>query len=335
MIGIQPRIGGVAPKTLKDVLNNLADRAQPLATDTPRLKTVMGHGKSELKLLDHEKLIKPNWNLRNGVEWVISNCDALEGMKRLPDNLVDCVVTSPPYYWQRDYDVDGQTGHEDTVQAYVDSLVTVFHETRRVLKPRGTLFLNLGDTYYSGKGQPKSGDPKQIWRSFARRKYRAVDRPGFGLPQKSLIGVPWRVALALQADGWVLRSAVVWRKPKGLAEPSVRDRPWTTTEMIFIFSKSSKYYFDREGLEGQEDVWDIPAPNGDRRFRHAAPFPEALVSRCLAVGCPPKGVVLDPYAGSGTTLVVAADRGCPSIGIELSPLYVNLARQRLIHINPR
>lgn len=328
-------MGRVKAETLKDVLQNLTEHAPPAPADKPRLKSLKGRAKHKLKLIDPDTLKNPKWNLRNGAEWVISNDDALEGVKRLPDGFIDCVVTSPPYYWQRDYEVEGQTGHEDTVQAYVDTLVAVFGEVRRVLKRRGTLFLNLGDTYYSGNGQPRGGDPKQIWRSFARRKYRAVDRPGFGLPQKSLIGVPWRVALALQTDGWVLRSAVVWRKPKGLAEPSVKDRPWTTTETVFILTKSGKYYFDREGLEGQEDVWDIPAPNADWRFRHAAPFPEALVNRCLAVGCSPKGVVLDPYAGSGTTLVAAADRGSPCIGIELSPHYVNLARQRLNHIKPR
>lgn len=301
----------------------------------PRLKSVRGRQEAEFKLIDPDTLTKAKWGHRNDAPWIISNDDALAGVSRLPDNLVDCVVTSPPYYWQRDYDVEGQTGHEDTVEAYVETLTSVFKQVRRVLKPAGTAFFVLGDTYYSGKGQPRGGDPKQVWRSFARKKYRAVDRPGFGLPQKSLIGIPWRVALALQADGWVLRSSVIWRKPKGLAEPSVRDRPWTTTETIFILTKAGKYHFDRSGLGGDEDVWDIPAPNADRRFRHAAPFPEALVNRCLAAGCPKKGVVLDPYAGSGTTLLVAADRGLPSIGIELSPHYVNLARQRLNQMKPR
>lgn len=226
--------------------------------------------------------------------------------------------------------MDGQTGQEDTLEAYVKTLTAVFRQVRRVLKPTGTIFVVLGDTYYSGRGQPKGGDPKQIWRGVARQKYRAVDRPGFGVPKKSLLGVPWRVALALQADGWTLRSSVVWRKVKPLAEPSVRDRPWTTIETIFILTKTGRYHFDRKGLEGQEDVWDISATSANRRYRHAAPFPEALVERCLAVGCPSGGVVLDPYAGSGTTLLVAADRGMPAVGIELNPKYVIRSRQRLI-----
>lgn len=324
-----------AETTIKNVQEAMAELVALAPESPPRLTSVRGRGKPEFKLFPAETLKDAKWGVRNGTQWIIGNDDARAGVSALKDGLIDCVVTSPPYYWQRDYDVDGQTGQEDTVEAYVQSLAAVFSEVKKKLKPRGTIFLNIGDTYYSGKGQPKGGDPKQVWRSVSRRKYRAVDKPGFGLPQKSLIGVPWRVAFALQADGWVLRSAVVWRKPKGLAEPSVKDRPWTTTEMVFILSKSGQYYFDRAGLEGQEDVWDIQAPNGSRRYRHAAPFPEALVQRCLAVGCPPKGIVLDPFAGSGTTLMVAADRGSPSIGIELSPHYVKLARQRLNHIGPR
>lgn len=298
--------------------------------DPKQLEVLAGEHAADFTLLPPETLAKTAYGYRNKIPWIISNDDALAAVSRLPSQSVDCVVTSPPYYWQRDYGVDGQTGHEETVEDYVDTIASVFRQVHRALKKTGTIFLVLGDTYYSGRGRPKGGDPKQIWRGIARAKYRAVDRPGLGLGRKSLLGVPWRVALALQADGWVLRSAVVWRKPKSLAEPSVRDRPWTTTETVLILSRESKYYFDRRGLGGQEDVWDIPAPNALPRYRHAAPFPEALVTRCLAAGCTPGGVVLDPYAGSGTTLSVAAELGLPSIGIELNPEYCKLARQRLI-----
>lgn len=317
--------------TIKDVLHAVRDRTAKEAAVEPCFKSLEGQQESEFKLLPPDTLKDAKYGYYGGeVPWIISNDDALAGAKRLPENFIDCVVTSPPYYWQRDYDVDGQTGQEDTIEEYIATLVAVFREVRRTLKPTGTAFIVLGDTYYSGKGQPQGGDPKQVWRGVARKKYRAVDRPGFGLPKKSLLGIPWRVALALQADGWVLRSSVIWRKPKPLAEPSVKDRPWTTTETIFILSKTGKYYFNRKGLDGQEDVWDIPAPNALRRYRHAAPFPEALVNRCLTAGCPKKGVVLDPYAGSGTTLAVAAVQGLSSVGIELNPHYLTLARQRLI-----
>jgi DNA modification methylase len=297
----------------------------------PRLKEFDGREQAEFKLIDPTTLLNPSYGYAQGkVPWLISNDNALAGVSRLPAGFVDCTVTSPPYYWQRDYGVEGQTGHEETLEAYVEALVSVFRQVRRVLKPSGTVFLVLGDTYYSGKGQPKGGDPKQAWRGVSRQKYRPVDRPGFGYPKKSLLGVPWRVALALQADGWIIRSAVVWRKPKALAEPSVRDRPWTTTETIFVLTKTGRYHFDRAALRGQEDVWEIPATSAARRYKHAAPFPEALVERCLAAGCPKRGVVLDPYVGSGTTLVAAAKRKLPSIGFELNPRYWTLARQRLI-----
>jgi DNA modification methylase len=294
------------------------------------LTPLAGDEQRQFPLIDPALLERARFGYRQGVPWIVGNQDALGGLQAIPEKSIDCVVTSPPYYWQREYGVEGQTGQEDTVEEYVAKLVAVFAEVRRLLKPRGTVFLVIGDTYYSGKGQPKGGDRKQVWRGVARDKYRAVDKPGFGVPKKSLLGIPWRVALALQADGWTLRSAVIWVKPKTLAEPSVRDRPRTTSETVFILAKGRDYHFDRGGLAGEEDVWHIPAPPGSKRFRHAAPFPEALVERCLAAGCPADGIVLDPYAGSGTTLAVAARRGHPSIGIELNPQYCKLVAERLI-----
>ncbi|NNU50443.1 site-specific DNA-methyltransferase [Rhizobium sp. WYCCWR 11279] len=317
-----------------DVLRSLFEK-NDASDGRSRLKSITGRQEVDFSLIDPTTLVDARYGHSKTTPWIVSNDDALSGVGRLPDNFIDCIVTSPPYYWQRDYGVEGQTGQEDTIDAYVEALRSVFSEALRVLKPSGTAFVVLGDTYYSGKGQPRGGDPKQTWRGVARQKYRAVDRPGFGVPKKSLLGVPWRVALALQNSGWVLRSCVIWRKTKPLAEPSVRDRPWTTTETIFILTKTGRYYFDRGGLAGQEDVWDIPARNALKRYRHAAPFPEALVERCLAAGCPNGGVVLDPYAGSGTTLAVAASRGLPSVGIELNPKYVTLARQRLTHLDSR
>lgn len=266
---------------------------------------------------------------RARVPWALVCGDAEARLKDLPDNCVDCAVSSPPYYWQRDYHVAGQSGHEDSIDDYVLNLMQAFREVRRVLKPKGLLFLNLGDTYYSGKGRSQGKDSKQRWRSVSRAKYRAVDRPGLGLPKKSLIGIPWRVALALQADGWIIRSAVRWHKPKSLAEPNAVDRPWGSSETIFIMAKSRRYYFKRRGLKGEEDVWTIMTRSSKRKYRHAAPFPEQLVERCLACGCRPRGVVLDPYVGSGTTAKVALDRGCAAIGIDLNAKYLRMAAERI------
>jgi DNA modification methylase len=262
-----------------------------------------------------------HFGTRNRKRWALLEGDAKEALHVLP--------TSPPYYWQRDYEVKGQSGQENTVVEYVDNLRLVFREVRRVLKPRGLLFLNLGDTYYSGKGRPQGKDRKQVWRNISRDKYRAVDRPGLGIPKKSLIGIPWRVALALQEDGWIIRSAVRWHKPKSLAEPSAFDRPWGSSETVFILAKSRQYFFNRKRLDGEEDVWTINAPNTNAKYRHAAPFPEALVERCLACGCRRGGVVLDPYVGSGTTVKVALDRGFSAIGIDLNRKYLEIAALRV------
>lgn len=281
-----------------------------------------------------EQLEAEHSGVRGGVPWALIRGDALESLQRLPSDTADCAVTSPPYYWQREYNVDGQMGQEDTVDEYVIGMQRVFAEVKRVLKPKGLLFLNLGDTYYSGKGQPVGRDRKQVWRNVARKKYRAVDRPGLGFPKKSLIGIPWRVALALQSDGWIIRSAVRWHKPKGLAEPSATDRPWNASETVFILAKSRNYYFNRAGLEGEEDIWNIAARPSKKEYRHAAPFPEPLVERCLACGCKRNGLVLDPFIGSGTTAKVALDRGSSTIGIDLNPAYLDIAATRIRSTRP-
>lgn len=294
--------------------------------DAPRRKQTKAHS----PLLPKSFRANHWFGHRKGRTWTVVHSDALKALRQLPSDSVNCVITSPPYYWQRDYGVAGQAGQEDTVAGYVANMRRVFREVRRTLKRDGVMFLVLGDTYYSGKGRPTGGDPKQEWRNVARQKYRAVDKPGMGLPKKSLLGIPWRVALALQRDGWVIRSAVTWTKPKALAEPSVHDRPWNSSETVFILSKTGKYWFKREGLQGSEDVWPIASRPTTKSYRHAAPFPEALVERCLACGCRKRGLVLDPYSGSGTTIAVASRRGYKAVGIELSPAYCKLALRRIV-----
>lgn len=254
------------------------------------------------------------------VPWKVIQADALDGLRSLDDRSVDCIVTSPPYYWQRDYGYEGQIGHEATIEGFVQSLRDVFSEARRVLKTSGTFFLNIGDTYYSAKGKPHGQDLKNAGRQMARKKLRAVDGPGLGLPRKSLIGIPWRVALALQQDGWTLRSDIIWDRPGSLGEPTAKDRPWRRYEHIFMFSRSPRYYFDRSGLSGSEDIWSFPA-RPDNPHAHFAPYPRELVQRCLSIGCPPGGTVLDPFVGSGTTMVAALESGHSAIGIDLSPDY--------------
>jgi DNA modification methylase len=177
---------------------------------------------------------------------VIHNCDCIEGMKQLPDNSIDCCITSPPYYGLRDYGVDGQIGLEDTPEEYVKKMVHVFAEVRRVLKPTGVLWLNLGDSYWASRsqnglfyGEMTSKSEPYMLRCGGNHKT---------LKPKDLIGIPWRVALALQADGWYLRSDIIWAKPNVMPE-SVTDRPTKSHEYIFLMSKSSSYYYDHEAIK--------------------------------------------------------------------------------------
>lgn len=265
---------------------------------------------------------------REQLRWSILNADANAALTSVPAESVNCVVTSPPYYWQRDYEVEGQLGHEATIDGYVQALTRVFSNVKRALTPDGTLFLNLGDTYYSAKGKPHGSDEKHNGRNMMRRHLRAVDGPGLGLPRKSLIGIPWRVALAMQEDGWTLRSTVIWQRPGTLPEPTAHDRPWRTYENIFIFSKGPRYYFNRPALKGEEDIWKIVA-RPENPGAHFAPYPRELVDRCLACGCPEGGTVLDPFVGSGTTMVSALASGRQAIGIELKPEYADSAMKRI------
>lgn len=187
--------------------------------------------------------------------------NVLETLKDLPDCSVQCVVTSPPYYGLRDYGMEGQIGLEETPEAYVGNLVTVFRECRRVLKDDGVLWLNLGDSYWGGKGQSAHGGSDKQRARFERnesinRDYQEIGRHGWTAPKdgkhefikpKDLIGIPWMVAFALRNDGWYLRSEIIWNKPNPMPE-SMRDRPTKSHEQIFLFAKSSDYFYDYEAI---------------------------------------------------------------------------------------
>lgn len=256
---------------------------------------------------------------KNGACWAVHNGHALDVLRQFPDKSFNCVITSPPYFWLRDYEVDNQIGLEDSVADYIQAITSIMDEVYRLLRTDGVLFLNLGDTYYSGKGQSHGVDKKSSKRRFG---LRAVDKSGgldIGVKPKSLIGIPWRVANEMISRRWVLRSPIIWYRKHALPE-SVKDRPRRSYENIFMFVKHRKYYFERTPLEDveQEDMWTIVArPKGDGLG--TAPFPDELVQRCLDIGCPQHGVVLDPFAGAGTTLRVAVQSGRPATGIDLNP----------------
>ena len=254
----------------------------------------------------------------SGTRWEVRCGDAQGVMATIESDRFASVVTSPPYYSQRDYGVEGQIGLEQTITDYVGRIVETFDEVKRVLAPDGTLFLNLGDTYYSGKGEPVGDDRKNGARRFG---LRPVDASGLGVPRKTAIGIPWRVALAMIDQGWTLRCPIVWLRAGAVPEPTARDRPWRTYEMLFLFTKGPKYYFSRPKLNREEDVWAISQRPKQARGVHSAAFPDELVKKCLEVGCKKGGEILDPFAGSGTVLRVAAMSGHSAVGIDLSKKY--------------
>lgn len=253
--------------------------------------------------------------------------DSAAAMKGLPSDVFNVAVTSPPYFWVRDYGFEGQLGHEESVEKYIDSLMEVFDEVKRTLHPEGVFFLNIGDTYYSGNGQPHGSDPKCSSRNFLRTKMRPVDMSGWDIPKKSMIGIPWKVAFAMQARGWTLRSSIIWNRCNAFVEPTARDRPYRQYEFVFMFTKSRFYSFDRSML-AEEDVWNIPIERG-RRANHNAAFPSELVRRCIEVACPIGGHVLDPFVGSGTTIFTALSRDRNVVGIDMSQEYTDFINSTL------
>lgn len=327
--------------------------------------------------------------------------DALAVLKQLPDESVNCCITSPPYWGLRVYGTEpviwggiedcphvwsspinprakngaprirsrhdpnswleenswcsacgawcGSLGLEPTPELYVKHLVQVFRQVRRVLRSDGTLWLNLGDSYagsYGGYTRRSSGwQPSAT--SIRRRAYVGTSflpptarTSTFGLKPRNLVGIPWRVALALQADGWILRSDIIWHKPNTIPE-SAKTRPSRAHEYVFLLAKSPRYFYDwqavREprqdarrkaiGLRNRRTVWTIPASSYGGA--HTATFPLELIRPCVRAGCPTDGLILDPFAGTGTTGAVARDECRSFLGIELNTTYAHLARLRI------
>ncbi len=294
--------------------------------------------------------------------------DSLEVLQTLEEKSVQTCVTSPPYFGLRDYGMEGQFGNEDTPEAFVQHLVELFREVKRVLRDDGTLWLNLGDSYmpHGGSRGNKTSEGGDTLRG-RNNTYQPAPKLQMGnIKQKDLIGIPWRVAFALQADGWYLRQDIIWAKPNPMPE-SVTDRCTKSHEYIFLLSKSPKYYFDSDSIKepavmnrwggkkpmnlgnskDKEEVFGgltrerdmMPETRNKRsvwtvntkpyKGAHFATFPTTLIEPCILAGAPKGGIVLDPFFGAGTTGVVAKMHGRQYIGIELNPEYVALAEQRL------
>jgi DNA modification methylase len=252
--------------------------------------------------------------------------DAREVLARFPPHSVQTCITSPPYWSLRDYGIAGQIGLEPSLDAYLASLVDVFRLVHRALRDDGTLWLNVGDSYTSGGRTWRAPDKKNPERAMNVRPPTPT-----GLKPKDLIGVPWRLAFALQEAGYYLRADNVWHKPNCQPE-SVKDRPTRDHEYLFLFAKGERYVYHpaaRRGPNGRNlrTVWSIPTEA--RKEGHGAMFPRALVEPCLALGSSPGDLVLDPFAGAGTTGVAALASGRRFVGIELNPSYARIAQRRL------
>jgi len=299
-----------------------------------------------------------------GVNSQILNGDWIEQLKTLDSESVQCCVTSPPYFNLRDYGIAGQIGMESSPQEYCDKLVLGFKEVKRVLRNDGTLWLNLADSY-AGGGRGFGYGGKQDTNKGCEDMPRSIIPAG--LKQKDLCGIPWRVAFALQADGWYLRQDIIWSKPNPMPE-SVTDRCTKSHEYIFLLSKSARYYYDNEaiketgqigspnrmfGAKSQEgtmrqDIGRTWTDDGTRNKRsvwtvatqpykeaHFATFPEEIPRTCILAGSKKGDTILDPFCGSGTTGEVALKLDRNFIGIELNQKYVNdLIIPRLDNVDP-
>ena len=299
--------------------------------------------------------------------------DALEVLKTFPDESINCVMTSPPYWALRDYGIEGQLGLEPTFEEHITKMCDVFDEVKRVLRKDGTCWVNYGDTYNNDpSNQQFSGDrPIRKIEGMKRQK-----RMQSSIPAKSLTLIPFRFAIEMVNRGWICRNVIIWHKPNCMPQ-SAKDRFTVDFEYLFFFVKSKKYWFERQfekhseafkqkvkyGWKGNYEkgrthyevgagakkggfseamkggyglnpqgrnkrcVWKIPTQPFPEA--HFAVYPEKLCVTPIKAGCPPKGVVLDPFMGSGTTAVVARKLGRNWVGIELNPDYIKIAERRL------
>jgi len=258
--------------------------------------------------------------------------DSRQALGRLEPGTVQCCVTSPPYWGLRDYDHGEQIGAELSPEKYVSNLVAVFRGVRRVLRDNGTLWLNVGDGYARNGGTGRSGPNALVGNTKKLIQQRNCKVPNcWGLKDRDLMGLPWRVVFALQEDGWLLRSKITWIKKAPMPE-SVRNRPSNATEELFLFARNPDYYYNNQAIREESganlrNYWILgPDSSG---APHPAVFPRELARRCILLGSQPGDVILDPFSGSGTTGVVAAQSNRRAILVELNPVYAQQSQARI------
>jgi DNA modification methylase len=297
--------------------------------------------------------------------------DVRTSLRKIAEESVQTCITSPPYWGLRDYGQENQVGLEQTPDEYVAEMVNIFREVWRVLRKDGTVWLNIGDSYASARDSKavpdslRNGEGTAVGKAANRNP---ANLKSAGLKHKDLVGIPWRVAFALQADGWYLRQDIIWHKPNPMPE-SVTDRCTKSHEYVFLLTKSAQYFYDNEAIKepvkqdwgtrdrtngkyhnegsgltphsgltksyetrNKRSVWSITT----KPFKgaHFAVMPENLVVPCILAGTKVGDTVLDPFTGSGTTAVIALQHGRKFIGVELNPEYIKLAEKRILDSNP-
>ena len=277
------------------------------------------------------RLDMPSRKINSITRSILIHGNTYDVLDVLPSRSVQTIVTSPPYWSLRDYGVEQQVGCDESLDSYINNVVRMFRKARRVLKDDGTVWLNVGDVYTSGNRRYRAPDKKNRFRAMSVRP----PTPD-GLKPKDLIGIPWRLAFALQSDGWWLRSEVIWNKPNAHPE-SVRDRLTKSHETVFLLSKSQNYYYDVEAVRGPNgrrlrSVWDVPTEPQRQCYNHPAMMPMSLACRCASITAKPDSVVLDPYAGSGTTLFAAQEMGLRWVGIDINPSFIDMIERRLTNV---
>lgn len=264
--------------------------------------------------------------------------DSLTILPTLAADSVQCCVTSPPYWGLRDYEHPAQIGAESSPEQYVENLVKLFREVHRVLRKDGTLWLNVGDGYARNGGTGSHGPNAIVGNTKKLIQKRNCKVPDcWGLKDRDLLGLPWRVAFALQADGWILRSKITWIKKNPMPE-SVKNRPTNATEEVFMFAKSPAYFYDSNGIREESganlrNYWVINPDSS--RSGHPATFPRELARRCILLGSREGDIVLDPFSGSGTTGIAANELNRKAILIELNPNYAASSQKRARAIQPQ
>jgi DNA modification methylase len=269
----------------------------------------------------------------------ITTCDVRTYIDMIDDHSINQIITSPPYYNLREYyDAELEIGAIGTFEDYVAELITIFNQCKRILKDDGTLWVVLGDAYAgSGKGAWNgSGTSKETYTAVPGSK-QAKPRIPDNMKSKDMMGIPWTMALALRDDGWYLRRDIIWHIPNAKPE-SVKDRPVTEHQYVFMLSKNKHYYYNHEnnkesttdgnGYRNLRSVWEYNNANG--QSIHTARFPVGLVQRCIQLGCPENGLIFDPFMGSGTTAIAAINEGCHYIGCDINPDFVDEANENII-----